>query len=368
MSAGLDLHFDVHLDEASAWRAVQARDRSMDGRFVYAVRTTGVYCRPSCPSRRPARGNVEFHADPGAAEAAGFRACKRCRPQAEDGSAGEAKIAAAQRYLADHADERITLPRLAAAVGMSPSHLQRTFKRLVGVSPKAFHDAVRSARFKAELRRGEAVTSATYAAGYGSGSRVYERAGAELGMSPGRYRDGGRGVAIRWTLCDCALGRLLVAVSRRGLCTVAIGDDDERLADDLRAEFPHAERVRVEPTDLPVVTHVRELAAGRTPAADLVLDLSGTTWQRRVWEAIRRIPRGETRSYADVAADLGHPGAARAVARACAANRLALAVPCHRITRSDGSPGGYRWGQTRKRVLLDTEAGTRRAERKRRTG
>jgi AraC family transcriptional regulator of adaptative response/methylated-DNA-[protein]-cysteine methyltransferase len=274
-----------------------------------------------------------------------------------DGSEGEAKIAAAQRFLTEHADERVTLPALAAAVGMSPSHLQRTFKRLVGVSPKAFHDAIRSDRFKAELRRGEPVTAATYTAGYGSGSRVYERAATELGMTPGQYRGGGRGVAIRFSLCDCALGRLLVACSRRGVCSIAFGDDDEALLEELRAEFPNAQLRRVDATDLPVIARVQELARGRTPAGDLVLDLSGTVWQRRVWEAIGRIPRGQTRTYAQLAAELGHPGAARAVARACAANRLALAVPCHRVTRSDGGAGGYRWGEERKRRLLTSEHG-----------
>lgn len=342
-------------DLDAAWRAVLARDRSLDGRFVYAVRTTGVYCRPSCPSRRPARGHVAFFADSNAAAAAGFRACKRCRPDAVEGSEADAKIAAAQRFLEEHADERVTLPTLAAAVGMSASHLQRAFKHRVGVSPKAFHDALRSDRFKAELRRGEPVTAATYAAGYGSASRVYERSGSELGMTPGQYREGGRGVAIRYALCDCALGRLLVAVSRKGLCSVAVAADDAALLHELRTEFPNAELQRVDATDLPVLERVAELARGDAPTVDLVLDLSGTAWQRRVWEAIRRIPRGQTRTYGELAADLGDPHAARAVARACASNRLALAVPCHRVTRSDGTLGGYRWGAAAKQALLEAE-------------
>lgn len=345
-------------DPETAWAAVLERDARFDGRFVYAVESTGVYCRPTCPSRRPRRTNVRFFAVPGEAERAGFRACRRCRP-------GEAsrQAEAVQRacgYLESHLDEAPTLNDLAREVGMSPWHLHRTFKAALGLSPREYAARLRAGRFKDEVRGGESVAGATYGAGYGSSSRLYEKAGENLGMTPGTYRRGGRGMSIRYTVADSPFGRLLVGVTDKGICAVSVGDGDGPLEAELRREYPNAGIERDDAALRPWLDAVLPALDGvdsGSGANELPLDLQATAFQWRVWRALQEIPRGETRSYGEVAAALGRPGAARAVAQACASNRVALVVPCHRVVRGDGDPGGYRWGAERKRRILAREAG-----------
>lgn len=348
----------TQVDERSAWAAVIARDAEHDGQFVFAVTTTGVYCRPSCAARRPLRANVRFFASPDGAESAGFRACRRCAPRDPlgPGASLRAAVGKARAYLDDHADERVTLARLAEAAGISAAHLQRSFKRLVGVSPASYADARRLERLKGSLQRGDTVSRATYEAGYGSGSRVYERAAPQLGMSPAAYRQRGRGMHVRYTIVSSPLGRLLVAATDQGISRVALGDDDAVLDSALRAEF---EQATIERDDAALAGEVAQVLAhlDGAPASDLPLDVRATLFQRQVWDALRRIPRGSTQSYAEVARSLGRPTAARAVARACASNPVAVLVPCHRVVRGDGEMGGYRWGVERKRALLELEKG-----------
>ncbi|HEX2190257.1 MAG TPA: bifunctional DNA-binding transcriptional regulator/O6-methylguanine-DNA methyltransferase Ada [Longimicrobiaceae bacterium] len=343
-------------DDAAAWEAVRTRDAAWDGRLVYAVATTGVYCRPSCPSRRPRRDNVAFFPTPDGAEAAGYRECRRCRPRGERPSPAEESVRRAREYLDAHPEEGATLEQLGRVAAMSPHHLQRVFKRLVGVSPREYAAARRAERLRERLREGESVTRAGFGAGYGSGSRVYEDAGARLGMTPAAYRRGGRGVRVRWAVVPCALGRLLVAATERGVCRVALGDGDGELLDELRRELPDAE---LEPAGGELDGWVRavvEAAEGRAPAPELPLDVRATAFQWRVWRALREIPAGSTRSYGEIAAAVGSPGAARAVGRACASNPVALVIPCHRAVRGDGAPGGYRWGAERKARILERES------------
>lgn len=335
------------------WSAVLRRDTAADGRFVYAVSSTGIYCRPSCPSRRPARDRVSFFESPEEAEAAGYRACRRCRPDRTE-SETRRRVQAAREYLERHADERVTLARLAGAVGGSPFHLQRSFKQLVGMSPRAYSAEVRMGRMKARLRRGASVTRATYDAGYGSPSRAHREARAHLGMTPSDYRRGGEGVRVRYTGLETSAGTLLVAATDRGICSVALGDSRTALESALRREYPAA---TLEPDDVQLAgwaEAVVRLVEGQGDA-EVPLDLRGTVFQRRVWEALRRIPRGSTRTYGEIARVIGRPGAARAVAAACAGNPIAVVVPCHRVVRGDGGPGGYRWGMERKRALLARE-------------
>lgn len=347
----------VEIDADAAWEAVQARDERHDGAFVFAVRTTGVYCRPSCPSRRPLRRNVAFFRTPDEAERGGYRACKRCRPKSQTDA--ERQVRKAREYLEAHLDEQVTLEALARAVAMSPFHLQRTFKRLVGLSPKAYQNARRLERFKASVRRGDTVSRATYEAGFGSSRGLYEQAGAGLGMTPGAYRRGGRGLRVAFGVFDSGLGRVLVAATERGVCTAALGDDDAALEAALRRELPHAEVERdddaVRPWADPILRQLAGAAPDPASEAAPPLDLQGTDFEVSVWRALQRIPRGETRTYAEVAASLGRPSAARAVARACAGNRVCLVVPCHRVIRGDGALAGYRWGVDRKRRLLEME-------------
>jgi len=348
------------VDAVDAWTAVVGRDRRFDGRFVYAVRTTGVYCRPSCPSRRPAAANVVFFDDPSGAERAGFRACKRCRPRAAGELGGTA--AAVRRtaaFIDAHVDERMTLSRLAREAGMSPFHLQRVFRRELGVTPREYQQARRLDRLRSQLRRGETVSRATYDAGFGSPSRVYEQAGARLGMTPATYRRGGHGIRIRFAILPSPLGQLLVAATPKGVCAVSLGDSDAQLERRLHAEFP---RAIIEPDAdgslaalaAKVLGHVR----GDGAAHDLPLDVRGTAFQQQVWRALLAIPYGETRSYAQVATAIGQPNATRAVARACATNPVAVVIPCHRVIRSDGSLGGYAGGVDRKERLLQIETGS----------
>ncbi len=343
------------LTDDERWSAIQHRDQRVDGQFVYAVRSTGIYCNPSCPSRRPARHQVSFFATAADAERGGFRACKRCGPRAVNADRGARAVASARAYLEAHADERVTLADLARVCAVSAFHLQRVFKDIVGVSPRQYQDALRMGRLKARLRSGSTVSSATYDAGYGSSSRVYERAGRRFGMTPGAYRRGGAGVRIGYEIVDCAFGRLLVGISDRGVCTVALGDDDAGLEHLLRRDFPKAMIERGAPARADWVRAIVEHLGGRAPRPDVPIDVQGTAFQWQVWHALQRIPRGSTMSYRAVADVIGHPNAARAVARACAGNRLAIIVPCHRVVREDGTPGGYRWGEERKQRILAAE-------------
>lgn len=338
-------------DERDAWQAILERDARHDGRFVYGVRTTGVACRPSCPSRRPLRANVEIFATLDDARRAGYRPCARC------GAVPARESPALRRALAHldrHLEERVTLAALAREVGLSPYHLQRTFTRALGVSPRAYQERRRLDGFKRRVRRGEAVGAATYGAGFGSSRALYESARSGLGMTPGSYRSGGRGEVIRFTVLRAEPGLLLVAATDRGVCAVELGDDEAGLAGSLAREFPNASVERDDRALQDMACQVLDVLGG-DGLARLPLDLRGTAFQLRVWRALQDIPRGETRSYAAVAARIGSPGASRAVAQACASNRVALLVPCHRVVRADGDPGGYRWGAARKRRILAAE-------------
>ena len=357
------------VDATRAWAAVMARDRAADGTFVYAVRTTGVYCRASCPSRRARRENVAFYADPRAAESAGFRACLRCRPT-ETVETEPVAVTRARAHIDAHLESRgdapLPLAELAAAVGMSPAHLQRTFTRVVGLSPRAYRDARRVARLKERLRAGDTVSRATFEAGFAAGSGVYARADRALGMSPAAWRRGGRGERVAFAVAPTRLGLLLVAATTRGVCAVAMDDDEAALSSWLRDELPAAELVReeVHAGAQGVAGYADAIARwvdggdGDAALRELPLDLAGTEFQQRVWRALRAIPYGATRSYAELAREVGAPRAVRAVASACASNRVALVVPCHRIVRGDGATGGYRWGSDRKARLLEHERGS----------
>ncbi|HVZ78597.1 MAG TPA: bifunctional DNA-binding transcriptional regulator/O6-methylguanine-DNA methyltransferase Ada [Gemmatimonadaceae bacterium] len=343
------------LSDAAAWRAVLARDARYDDRFVFAVSSTGIFCRPSCPARRPRREHVRFLADARAAERAGYRACKRCRPASAGPSRADQAVQAACAWLESHVDVRVTLAELARRVGMSPHHLQRTFVRAVGVSPREYQDALRRRHFTQRLRAGDTVSKATFDAGYGSSSRVYGRRAVRTSITPAQVRRGAPGAHITFTITACSLGRLLVAGTDVGVCAVALGDSDQALERSLRADFPRAEISRAGRTHDAWVAAVVALVDGRASHGNLPLDVRGTAFQWKVWKALQRIPRGRTLSYGELAAQLGQPTAARAVARACATNPVALVIPCHRVVRGSGALGGYRWGVERKARLLEAE-------------
>lgn len=338
------------------WAAVEARDRQMDPVFVFAVRSTGVYCRPSCPSRRARRDNVLFFDRPESAEQAGYRACLRCRPDlrdADDPAAGFVERIC--RYMEANLDDSVSLEKLGREAGMNPFHLQRKFKAITGISPRAYADFCRLRTLKAELRAGRPVTDSLYSAGYGSSSRLYERSASQLGMTPRAYRRGGAGIDIRWAVARTAFGPLLVASTASGICSIQFGESRAALEALLRSEFPAA---TIEPGQGSLSSAVQALEqylAADTPALSLPLDIHATAFQRRVWEFLQTIPRGATKSYAEVAAAIGAPQATRAVARACAANPAAIAIPCHRVVRKNGDPGGYRWGVELKKKLLSME-------------
>ena len=340
------------LDEQVWWEAVLTKDAGMDGAFYYAVTTTGVYCRPSCPSRLPRRANVLFFRNADAAEQAGYRACRRCRPRADL----LAPLKRIGRYIEEHAGEHPTLEDLASRAGLSPSHLQRKFKAAYGVSPYEYAEACRTRSLKAGLRQGASVTEAIYEAGYGSSSRVYERSDESLGMTPSAYREGGRGARIDYAVASSALGRVLVAATDRGVCAIRFGDEDAQLEEGLRGEFPAAEVRRNQGAVKRWLDALLHHLRGPDVPLELPLDIRATAFQKKVWEHLRTIPAGRTESYGEVAAAIGEPRAVRAVARACATNPVAVAIPCHRVVRGDGSFGGYRWGEARKRALLDREA------------
>lgn len=347
------------MNEDKQWESVTANDETADGTFLYGVVTTGIYCRPSCPSRLPRRENVRFFATSTEAEQSGFRACLRCDPTGTGarGRRGET-VAMACRMIEDAAYPP-DLATLAAAVGMSRYHFHRLFKAVTGITPKAYADAERADRVRIALLDRAPVTEAIYGAGFGSNGRFYASSNERLGMTPSRFRDGARGLEIRFAVGECSLGPILVAASARGICAIELGDDPETLVLELQGRFHAAQLIGGDPSFEAVVAQVVALVEDPTIAADLPLDVRGTAFQERVWRALRQVPPGATVSYAELAQRIGAPSAVRAVASACAANHLAVAIPCHRVVRTDGTISGYRWGVERKQVLLDREAPNR---------
>jgi AraC family transcriptional regulator, regulatory protein of adaptative response / methylated-DNA-[protein]-cysteine methyltransferase len=341
----------LYLTDDARWKAVLSRDASTDGTFYYAVHPTGVYCRPTCPSRRPLRAHVAFFEDIDSAERANFRPCLRCRPNEVS---PEQRVVAHILQLLDTVEGPPSLAELGEAVGLSSSHLQRVFRRTTGLSPKQYVAAQRLQRFKAGLKQGRSVTGAIYDAGYGSSRALYEKANQQLGMVPGAYKRGGKAEQIAYTLTDSPLGRMLVAATERGMCALRFGKDD-MLIRELQSEYPHATLVSNRRAVAPYVRAALDHLSGRNARLDLPLDAQGTAFQLRVWKALREIPYGQTRSYAQIAEAIGEPRAVRAVARACATNPVAVVVPCHRVVRNDGALSGYRWGVERKRALLERE-------------
>ena len=339
------------------WAAVRRRDGGADGVFWYSVRSTGVYCRPSCGARPALRKNVAFHDSREAAEQAGFRPCLRCKPDQPPLAERQAAIVAQACRLIDEAEQAPDLDALAAAVGVSRFHFHRMFKAVTGITPKAYANAQRARRMQAGLAQEASVTDAIYAAGFNSSGRFYAQSPAVLGMTPTAFRSGGRGAQIRFAIGACSLGAILVASTEQGICAILIDDDPDVLVRDLQDRFPKAELIGAEPEYEQVVSRVVGMVERPELGLDLPLDVRGTAFQQRVWQVLRGIPAGRTVSYAELAQLVGSPQGARAVAGACAANALAVAIPCHRVVRNDGSISGYRWGVDRKAALLDREAG-----------
>lgn len=355
MTAAIERDRALFASDEDRWRAVADRDPAADGAFYYSVRTTGVYCRPTCPSRLALRKNVQFHATRREAEAAGFRPCKRCKP-GERGIAGQhAEAVARACRLIEGADAPPSLGELAESVGMSAYYFHRVFKACTGVTPKGYAANHRARRIRDELARGETVTRAIYGAGFSSNGRFYEESAGQLGMTPSAYRDGGAGAPVRFAIGECWLGAILVAASDRGVCAILLGDDPEALIRDLQDQFPKAELIGGDAEFEGLVARVVGFLEAPSRGLDLPLDIRGTAFQRRVWEALREIPPGSTASYAEIAGRIGQPKSVRAVARACGANAIAVAIPCHRVVRTDGSLSGYRWGVDRKAGLLRRE-------------
>jgi AraC family transcriptional regulator of adaptative response/methylated-DNA-[protein]-cysteine methyltransferase len=357
----LTMETSMMLNEEKCWDAVTKRSASQDGRFYFGVVTTGVYCRPSCAARQPLRKNVRFYESPADAERDGLRPCLRCHPL--DGRADEETIEKIRRicgYIREHCDsgDSLTLDTLGEAHDWSPFHLHRTFKAVLGVTPKQFLDACRLSTFKAELRKGGSVTAAVYDAGFGSSSRVYERVDNKLGITPGEYRAGGKNVSISYAFAKTPLGLLLVAATARGLCSVQFGESTGRLLQDLLNEYPHAVLAK-NPTDSPELDAwmqgLTKYLQGEPAALDFPIDIRATAFQLKVWRYLQTIPVGEVRTYGEVAKAIGDPGASRAVGTACGANKVALVIPCHRVIRGDHGMGGYRWGLERKIALLASE-------------
>jgi AraC family transcriptional regulator of adaptative response/methylated-DNA-[protein]-cysteine methyltransferase len=346
----------LDLDEEQCWQAVMTRNAEANGTFILAVRSTGIYCRPSCPARHPRREQVVFFRLPEEASAAGFRPCKRCRPDEGDRAEPQAElIEQVCRYIETHLDAPLHLANLAQQFYLSPYHLQRTFKRIKGVTPRQYAESCRIKQFKARLHDGEAVTSALYNVGYQSSSSLYNHVADQLGMTPTTYRMGGKGTRIGYTIFGSPLGNTLVAATERGIAAVRFGDAEASMEADLRHEYPQAELVQDDDNLLPWVTLLQQHLQGRPASSSIPLDVQATTFQWKVWEALRRIPTGQTRSYQAIAQAIGQPSATRAVARACATNPVAVFIPCHRVVRRDGAIGGYRWGEERKRALLALE-------------
>src|SRR5882762_9216313 len=345
------------LNDDLCWNAVIARDRTHDGKFVFAVSSTWVYCRPSCPARRPRRENVKFFSRTDEAEQAGYRACLRCRPKSVIGNSQSDVVKALCRYIELHLDEPLTLAALGKEFHQSPFHLQRRFKAVLGITPREYADSCRLRLLKRSLQAGDNVTRAMYDAGYGSSSRLYERTSSQLGMTPDKYRRGAIAATIRYTCADSPLGRMLIAATDRGVCAIQFAASDGELLEGLKREFPFAVR-KPDNSGLKswVSALLRQMRGREADASSrLPLDIRATAFQRRVWTHLQSIPFGATRSYGQVAKAIGQPQATRAVARACATNRIAVAIPCHRVVRSDGGMGGYRWGTQRKKALLEME-------------
>ncbi len=346
------------------WQAVQARDARFDGAFVFAVKTTGVFCRPSCASRRAKRENVEFFDQIEMAETSGFRPCLRCRPKLNREADPQVAMVIRACELMQY-DGDLSLDDLSTEIGLSPAHLQRTFKEIVGISPKKYGEMQRMERFKHEIKQGSDVITAMYDAGYGSSRALYENADENLGMTPAIYKKGGKGMNINYVITDCELGKLLVARTPRGICSVTFGDSNEELESGLRAEFPNADIKNVDISTIDISTNSDQLApavdaiikylAGKNKRLILPLDLQATSFQMQVWDLLRKIPYGETRSYSEIAEQMGDKKKVRAVAGACAKNKVALVIPCHRVIASDGKLSGYRWGIDRKKKLLSSE-------------
>ena len=338
------------------WKALASRDTAADGTFIYAVTSTGIYCRPSCPSRRPRADRVRFFDTTLEARQAGFRACKRCRPDTVGlAQPGIDAVRLASAYLATHADQTVTLGHLGRVASMSPHHLQRRFKAIVGLSPREFQSAVRAGRLRTSLRDGRDVTTAIYEAGYGSPSRAYEAAPTGKGMSLSNYRRGGAGMRIGYSMISSEVGEVLVAATETGVCSVKIGGSEPALAADLRREYPAADITANLKPNREWIKAIAQHLRGNAAALDLPIDVRATAFQWKVWRALQHIPYGETRAYAEVARAIGRPKAARAVARACATNPVCLGVPCHRVVPAAGGTGGYRWGARRKARLLEGE-------------
>jgi len=337
------------------WQAIVSRDKAADGAFVYSVKTTGVYCRPSCSSRLARRENVFFHSTPDGAERAGFRSCKRCKPRASSLQTEHAAVVTRACKLITDAEEPLSLDALAEAVNMSPYHFHRVFKSQTGLTPKAYATAHRAERMRSELSRRASITSAIYNAGFNSNGRFYADAPLRLGMTPTEFKAGGAGATIRFAVGECSYGSILVAASDLGICAIAIGDEPDRLVKSLQDRFPKAELIGADKAFEQLVGRVVAFVENPSIGLELPLHVQGTAFQQRVWKALRDIPYGKTCTYAEIAKKLGDSNATRAVAGACAANELAVAIPCHRVVRTDGTLSGYRWGVERKAKLLRAE-------------
>ncbi len=346
---------DARAEDDPRWSAVVARDSEHDGEFVFAVASTGVYCRPSCPARRPRRENVQFFTRPEHAEKAGFRACLRCRPRALSGNPQSDFAKEICRYIEQHLDEPMTLELLGKVFHQSPFHLQRRFKSAIGITPREYADSCRLRLLKRNLQSGDSVTRAIYDAGYGSSSRLYEKTASQLGMTPDKYRRGAIAATVRYACADSPLGRMLIAATDRGICSIQFARSDAELIEGLKREFPFAARKPDDRGLQTLISSVLGKMAGREPNAALPLDIRATAFQRRVWTHLQSIPFGQTQSYSQVAKAIGQPTASRAVARACATNPVAVAIPCHRVVREDGNISGYRWGVDKKKKLLNME-------------
>lgn len=349
------VNHNENYDHDERWSAVVARDPRHDGEFVFAVSSTGVYCRPSCPARRPRRENVTFFPRPEQAEKAGFRACLRCRPRSLSGNPQSDLAKDICRYIEQHLDEPVTLADLSKEFKQSPFHLQRRFKAALGITPREYADSCRLRLLKRNLQAGDNVTRAMYDAGYGSSSRLYEKTASQLGMTPDKYRRGAIAATLRYACADSPLGRMLIAATDKGVCSIQFARSDGELIEGLKREFPFATRKPDEGGLKTWVTALLAKMSGRKPDAALPLDIRATAFQRRVWTYLQSIPFGGTQSYKEVAKGIGQPTASRAVARACATNPVAVAIPCHRVVREDGNISGYRWGVERKKALLEME-------------
>ncbi|HEY1722689.1 MAG TPA: bifunctional DNA-binding transcriptional regulator/O6-methylguanine-DNA methyltransferase Ada [Magnetospirillaceae bacterium] len=351
-----------YADDATRWQAVVNKDARADGAFFYSVKTTGVYCRPSCAARPARRENVAFHTTCADAERAGFRACKRCKP--DQGSLAERRALAIEKAcrLIEDAEELPDLAAMAEAAGMSRHHFHRVFKSITGVTPKAYAAAHRARKVRGELARAGSITEAIYDAGFNSNGRFYAKSSELLGMTPTDFRTGGTGAEIRFAVCESSLGPMMVAATDKGVCTIAFDDNPDKLVRDLQDQFPKARLIGADASFEKMVAQVVGFIEAPALGLDLPLDVRGTAFQQRVWQALRRVPAGKTVSYADIARKIGRPEAVRAVAGACAANTIAVAIPCHRVVRTDGEISGYRWGVERKKKLLAKEAAAREAK------